>query len=390
VAGAVGRLEHTSGVANLGGGSGGGWTFVGAGGATGTYNLSGTAVLNTGRMIIGDTTTAGSNGTVNVSGDAQINVGLGPGEELWVGQLSGATGELNISSGNVDVDGWIAVGRDNGNGTVNLTGTGRLAKVSNGPSGDSEITTGGLGTTGGGTINVQDDAVLFSNTGIVLGESAGRFGIVNQSGGTVEITNEIRSGAGTGTYNLSGGSLIAARIGGAAAPGTPFAGTLDWTGGTLTVGLYEGSLTQGGGTLAPGGSPGTTTIMGNYSLNSGDLAIELEGTDPGTGYDQVVVTGDVSLAGGLSLSTTLLASQITLGQTFTIIDNQGANPVGGTLFTGLGEGATVSAGGLPFSISYIGGSGNDVVLTSLIPEPTSITLLAFAVLGTFGIARRRR
>ena len=49
--------------------------------------------------------------------------------------------------------------------------------------------------------------------------------------------------------------------------------------------------------------------------------------------------------------------------TFTIVDNDGTEPISGT-FVGLDEGATVSvAGGHNFRISYVGGDGNDIVLS---------------------------
>ena len=50
--------------------------------------------------------------------------------------------------------------------------------------------------------------------------------------------------------------------------------------------------------------------------------------------------------------------------TFTIVDNDGSDPINGT-FAGLDEGATVSADGYPFRISYVGGDGNDIVLSRL-------------------------
>jgi hypothetical protein len=47
----------------------------------------------------------------------------------------------------------------------------------------------------------------------------------------------------------------------------------------------------------------------------------------------------------------------------TIIDNRGNAPIQGT-FVGLPEGASFETGGRPFTLTYAGGDGNDVVLTS--------------------------
>jgi autotransporter-associated beta strand protein len=52
----------------------------------------------------------------------------------------------------------------------------------------------------------------------------------------------------------------------------------------------------------------------------------------------------------------------TLGQAFTILDNDAAEPIKGT-FAGLPEGATFTSRGVTFGVSYTGGSGNDVTLT---------------------------
>ena len=373
-AGTTGELNHASGAAVTGGGSNDGWVFVGSGaGSTGTYNVSGTATLRGGRMLIGD---AGATGTMNVSGSAVVSDFT---EEIWVGQLAGSSGTLNIS-GDADVSSgnWIAVGRENGTGVVNLSGNGKLRKTGGAP--DPQITLGGLGTSGGGTINIQDNAQLASNTGMILGETAGRSGTINQTGGSVLLTTALRNGAGTADYNLGGGLLMAAEVRGTAVD-TPYAGTFDWTGGTLQVGTFRGNLTQGGGTLMIGSSPGLTTVVGNYTLSSGDLDIELDGLTPITEFDVLAVTGDVSLAGDLSLDVGFTPS---LGNMFKIIDNQGPNAVSG-MFT---QGMSISAGGYLFGINYGGGDGNDVVLT-VIPEPTGLALIAFAAaLGW--VARRRR
>jgi hypothetical protein len=54
--------------------------------------------------------------------------------------------------------------------------------------------------------------------------------------------------------------------------------------------------------------------------------------------------------------------QTTIGQTFTLVRVGGFTPIAGT-FNGLPEGSTFTSSGVKFAISYIGESGNDIVLT---------------------------
>lgn len=119
--------------------------------------------------------------------------------------------------------------------------------------------------------------------------------------------------------------------------------------------------------LSPGASPGRVVIDGNLTLNAGDtLIMELAGLNPAAEYDNFVVSGDVVLNGA-----TLAASRATSfvppnGASFTLIDNDGTDSVTGT-FDALPEGATVALSGIPFTVSYQGGTGNDVVLTIVTP-----------------------
>src|SRR6202044_3450652 len=102
------------------------------------------------------------------------------------------------------------------------------------------------------------------------------------------------------------------------------------------------------------------------------------------------VTGSVTLAGAL-LDINTLAFVPAIGDTFTIINNQGTDPISGTFF-GLPQGATFTADdslGNPenLQISYTGGTGNDVTLSVIaVPEPVSFGLLA---VGSLALLRRR-
>ncbi len=133
-------------------------------------------------------------------------------------------------------------------------------------------------------------------------------------------------------------------------------GVLKGTGSAGIISVYTG------GRIAPGNSPGclTTsaiTIAGTYDA-------ELGGTTACSGYDQLDVTGGVNLAGA-TLNLSLYGGYLPqTGNQYIIIKNGGIDAITGT-FNGLAEGATVTVGNARFSISYVGGDGNDVVLTAL-------------------------
>ena len=81
---------------------------------------------------------------------------------------------------------------------------------------------------------------------------------------------------------------------------------------------------------------------------------------PCISYDQISVNGDVTLSNAtLNLSVNLINAN--LSDSLVILDNQGNNAITGT-FSGISEGATLTANGLALQISYVGGDGNDVVL----------------------------
>jgi Dockerin type I domain len=128
------------------------------------------------------------------------------------------------------------------------------------------------------------------------------------------------------------------------------------------------------GTIEAGVGPATGIMTtGDLSFGSGGiLAVQMNGTTAGSGYDQLSVTN-------VDLTNAMLAANLGSGfnpaggTTFEIISNTGSNPVTNT-FTGLPEGSVVMIGGQAFTISYVGGDGNDVTLTKVGSQaPPSIT-----------------
>jgi autotransporter-associated beta strand protein len=128
-------------------------------------------------------------------------------------------------------------------------------------------------------------------------------------------------------------------------------------GGSGTVGTITAS-----GSISPGSSPGILTSSNVTFTSSGQLTVELTGPTPGTGYDQLNVRGTNNLASAMLNLNLAFTTPVALGQQFTIINNDGADPITG-IFAGYPEGATFLQNGYTVAISYVGGTGNDVVLT---------------------------
>jgi hypothetical protein len=139
-------------------------------------------------------------------------------------------------------------------------------------------------------------------------------------------------------------------------------------GGTLKgTGQNDSVIVQNGGHLAPGMSPGCMTSTSLSFAPGSAYDFELGGTVVCSQYDQMRVSGSVSL-GGSTLNVALVNNfNPSPGQTFTILDKQGAGTVSGT-FAGLPEGSTFQSSGVTYRISYQGGDGNDVVLTVVSAE----------------------
>ncbi|MDB6125838.1 MAG: hypothetical protein JWQ71_4831 [Pedosphaera sp.] len=233
----------------------------------------------------------------------------------------------------------------------------------------------------GGSINVG--STVISNGGLwqVAGDLTMSYGGYLTPSWTNSGT--LRKTAGTGTSQISSlnfinrpSGLVQVDVGTLQLPSTAtnITGTLRLNGGTLNA---NGTLTFNGGTLDGIGSLGANALLGGtispgqsgpglmtfpFGLNLGanaTLVMGGNGTVPGTQYDQLSVTGAVSL-GNCTLQITSLPN-VALGTTFTLIANDGTDAVTGT-FNGLPDNSFLTVGSQLFRIHYAGGTGNDVTL----------------------------
>ena len=393
--------------AGHGGGAGGG-----GGGAIATPSAETIAGGGGGGVGGGAGTSAGSGGNGAFggggggSGETSSNGGMGgygggggasgiPGGTLTGLGGFGGGGAGGASGGFGGGAGAVSIGFPGGGGGAGLGGA---LFVQEGGS----LTLAGPLTINGGT--VSGGAVF--DSGATRGSAYGS-GIFLQGGGTPltcapgasetqTIADDIADQAGSGGDRSRGltkggaGTLTLAGVNTYSGATTVTAGTLlvDGSiaspvtvnsGGTLGgAGTISNTVTvNSGGTLSPGSS---TAILntGALTLTAGStLTIEINGTTVGTQYDRVNVTGGVTL--GNATLNMVLGFTPSAGQTFTIIANDLSDAVGG-IFSGLPEGSIFTVGAGRFRISYVGGTGNDVTLTAIVPPTIAKAFGTLAVL----------
>nr|WP_268870288.1 Ig-like domain-containing protein [Pseudomonas sp. P818] len=372
-----------------------------------TITKTGAATLTlSGTNTYGATTV--SAGTLSVASDSNLGSGT---VTLTGGSTLAVTGATTI-------DNAIALG---GSATVNTGANTTLSGVISGSnnltkSGASTLTLTGSNTFTGsttvnaGTLSIASDANLGAGslnlangttlqiTGTTTIDNAlALTGLVTVNAGAAATLSGTISGTGsltkTGASNLtlsgsntnSGATTVAA--GTLVVDGSTNSATTVASGATLAgSGTLGGDVTvQSGGTLSPGGTGvATLTVNGNLTLASGStLALDINGTTAGTGYDRVVVNGTVDVSGATLAVTHGYAAGS--GDSYTVIVNDAADAVTGT-FSGVSEGSKFNAAGngTELTTSYIGGSGNDLSLTAPI-APTVTSVSSSTANGTYKI-----
>lgn len=172
-------------------------------------------------------------------------------------------------------------------------------------------------------------------------------------------------------------------------------GQVNIQGGSLTgSGTIDANVVNSGGTVAPGSSPGTLFIDGDFTQTlAGTLNTEIGGTTAGSEYDVLSITGTAFLGGTLNVDFVDLGSGLfdaSLGDIFNILtaetlDGQFDSLVLGALGSSLG-----------WQISYLidfDGSNDYVqlsVVPSAVPIPAAAWLFGSSLLVLVGVSRRKK
>lgn len=342
----------------------------------GTFNVTGTQ-SGKDELIVGDL----GAGTLEVSSGGHLT--LDTNSNAVIGRGASSTGTVNVSGvGSTWTDGALAVQRGSLNVTLGGVISTSSASISgNSPvvtiDGDGSTWTNAAPVTigNGGLLKIQNAGQVAFPTatiGAVSPLSTAATVEVDGAGSTWNISSSLSIGVGDSTLgsvtvrngaHASTGSATIGRfftldpikhssasvvvegagslwsINGGLSWGIIGTNTLcvrdggrvEVSGGItlLSTGVLSGNGTLAGnltstGTVSPGSSAGALHIEGSYSQTvsgpfTGQLNIELGGPTPGSGYDQLLVSGPVTLDGFLIVSL-INGFPPAAGQTFDILD----------------------------------------------------------------------
>lgn len=362
-------------------------------GAAPGSNVADQLILNGGTLASSATfTLGGTRGTQLGAGGGTIQTASGTTLTMW-SPISGSGSLTKTGSGTLLLNSYnsfsggliISEGSVSTAATANRFNPGNSISVANGASLEinASQTIGSLAGAGSVALTTGNLSIGGSSSTTFSGDISGNGGLIKSGNGTLTLTgiNDY-----SGATSVTAGQLVVGLGGNGSAVDSSF--TVSGT-GTLSGSGSIGALTVStGGTVSPGNSPGILS-SGDFSLSGGTLLAEINGTAAGTAYDQLNVSGTVSLAGILSLSLGFVPTE---NDIFFLILNDGTDAITGT-FSGLAEGSLFASGGSTFRITYEADSassgftsGNDVAIMA-VPEPTAPLLCG---IGLFAFLRRRR
>lgn len=212
-----------------------------------------------------------------------------------------------------------------------------------------------------GTVVV--DAVGQHAGNLVLGMNAGDSPTLNITSGWIKVEDAAHglsdgitsigdNPASTATLNLTGGKLTTKTLLKGAG------GSFNFTGGILSAETVGFSFENNGGLISPGNSPGVTHVMGDLTINSGSILLEIAGNTESL-YDQLQVDG--TLTAGGTLNVTLLGYNPVAGDSFDLLDFGSLTGSFNVMLPGLDAGLT-------WDVSAFGATGALTVIADLVED----------------------
>jgi hypothetical protein len=397
---------------------------VGGGGAGGGAGLGGAVFLNAGTLLLNDvsftnnravggSTGSGSDGGgggmggaggVAVGGGGGFGLGASGGYALpsnqtqapGTGALAGAStggygrdngpfgGSFSFGANDAGGGGGGVSGGGGGSGGGNYSGSGgggfsfRSGGSGGFGGGGGASGTGSGGTTGNGGaggFGGGGGAGLFSTTPY-FGDSRGGSGGFGGGGGAGFLAGKGGFGAGAALGTSGGGGAgLGAAVFVRAGAKLQINGTVSFSGNVSTggSGAVNGQGLAANVLIDTWSSSTTTTAAVDLALNS-ECGL-VTGFPTSTTSTKLTVTGTINLNGAslnLAPATSTNAATPAVGQTFVLLDNDGADAIQGT-FAGVAEGSLIVFNGVPLTASYVGGTGNDFTLSSTTSAPPIVS-----------------
>ena len=348
--------------------------------ATDTY--SGNTLVRSGTLTLGSPL-ALQNSTLDTSGNGTLSFG-----SLTAATLGGLTGPGALGlSNSTSVAVALSVGNNNGSTTFSgmLKGPGSFNKIGSGAlalagsdtySGSTTVTGGTLQIGNGGSREYLASPAIYNSGAVVFNHADALTypGVISGSGSLTKLGSGVLALSGTNTYTgptaVSQGKLTI--------DGWLTNSAVSVNGGTLGGTGYLGSVTvNAGGTLAPGDPLGVLHLSGNLVLAaSGTMDFDLDGVS--TDDEILMPLGSLTFS-GQQFSNFGFAWRTGFGPgTYTLVNAKS--------ISGLGSNLSGSIDGLPATLSV---QNNDLMLT-VVPEPSTTSLLGAGVVGLIGWAWRRR
>jgi autotransporter-associated beta strand protein len=377
-------------------------TVTGTGATPGVVTLSnnandftGTVTVNTGNLLITQSSALGATtaGTTVASGaQLRTNNNITVAEPLTLnGAGTASDGAIRTNqASNPTFTGPITLGSNTllfNNATAGAPSTPTISGAITGT--NTDLTVSSLNSDGNwvisGSINTGTGQLIKPGAGIVTLSGANVYsGGTTVSAGTLLANNTSGSATGSGNVSVAAGATL---------------------GGTGSIGGAGGSVVSVNGTLSPGASIESLSVVGNVLLNNNSTYKYELSTTATYDADLTDITGPggfglLSIGSNVTLSATDLTPGFIIGGVkFTLFRYNTGGWNGGT-FTGLPDGKHFFIGPHEYVIDYndttaglnSGTAGGEYVTITTIPEANAFVTVGFVAIsaaGAFWFGKRR-